>query len=316
MAQAQGARARVVMDFETTYNTDPVTKAGKILNINKSSLAGKQNLTTPTTITGNRNPVPPQRGFVDVGGDIVVPIDLTGIGYILKALFGAPTTTGSSPDYTHVFKPSNTQPSLVLSNEFTDIGVYNKYNGCKASKLSFSVGGDGELAATLTVMGAKETVGASAYDASATAIPLYPFSNPQVALKENGTTIAYAKTLDFNQDMGLDGDTYVIGGGGMRGAVNEGIIQITGTLAALFQDNVLLNEAVNGTESSLQITFTIAANKSLDILIPEIIYERASPGIDGPKGILVTLPWHGYLQDNANNTSIVVTLKNQTASYA
>jgi len=309
-------RSKVVIDFETTYNTDPVSKAGKVLNFIKASMSAKQNLTTPGSNTGTRNPVAPQRGFVDVGGDIVSAVDLIGSGYVLKALFGAPTTTGTT-DYTHVFKPGLTQPSMVIEQQFPDISVYNKYNGCKASKYSMSVGGDGEFTHSLSFMGAKETVGAAVYDATATtALVLTPFSNPQITLEEGGSAFALGKSLDLSIDMGLDGDTYVIGGGGFRGALNEGIIAITGTLTALFTDNVLLNKAVNGTESSLKIVCTIAATKAMEILIPEIIYERNSPGIETPKGILISLPFRGYYQDNANATSIMATLKNQTASYA
>jgi hypothetical protein len=315
MAQAQGSRSKVVIDFETTFATDPVTKAGKVLNFNKASMTGKQNLITPSTITGNRNPVQPQRGFVDVSGGITVPVDLIGTGYILKALFGAPTTTGAA-DYTHIFKPGTTQPSMIIEQQFPDISVYNKYNGCKASKYSLSIGGDGELTQSLDFMGAKETVGASVYDASASAIVATMFSNPQISLEEGGTAFAYAKSLDLNIDMGLDGDTYVINGTGFRGSVNEGIIDISGTLRCLFLDNVMLNKAVNGTTSSLKIIATIAANKSLEIYLPEVIYERNAPGIDGPKGIMIDLPFKAYFASNAESTSIKVTLKNQTASYA
>ena len=316
MTQAKGARAKVVIDFESVYNTDPETPAGKILNINSSNLSGSQSLNTAGTIRGNRNPAEPFRGNTSVGGATVVPVDLIGIGYILKALFGAPTTTNASADYTHVFKPGDEQPSLVVEQQFPDIGVYAKYNGCKASRFSISVGGDGELTASLDWLGAKETISSSAYDESATAIALVRFGNFQASLEEGGSLLAIATSVDLTIDMGLDGDTYVIGGQGFRGAINEGIIGISGTVRALFQNNTLLNKAVNGTPTSLKITFTKAANKALEIFLPEVVYERKTPGIEGPRGILIELPFQAYYSSNGDNTAIKTTLKNQIASYA
>lgn len=316
MTQAKGARSRVVIDFETTFAQDPVSPAGKILNINSSNLSGSQSLTTPATIRGNRNPAQPSRGNTDVGGPMVVPVDLIGTGYMLKALFGVPTSTNVDTDYTHVFKPGDEQPSLVIEQQFPDIGVYAKYNGCKASRLSLTVGGDGELTASIDWLGAKETIGASSYDASASVIALDRFDNFQATMEEGGSAFAIATSVDLSIDMGLDGDTYVIGSMGFRGAINEGIIGISGTVRALFQSNTLLNKAVNGTSTSLKLTFAKTANKSLELWLPEVVYERKTPGIEGPKGILIELPFQAYYASNADNTAIKATLKNQVESYA
>lgn len=82
-----------------------------------------------------------------MSGSVTVPVDQIGIGYWLAAMFGSPATSGSGDPYTHVFKVTDGQPSLVLEQQYPDIGTYETFNGCKISKFSFTYGGDTELTA-------------------------------------------------------------------------------------------------------------------------------------------------------------------------
>jgi hypothetical protein len=313
--QAKGSKASVQIDFETIFGTTNATPASIRVPINTSQLKSKQNLIDPATITGRRDPVEPAKGNIDVSGTIVVPLDANNIGFWLKAAFGAPTTTGSAVPYTHVFKVGDTQPSLSIQQAFTDIGQYELFNGVKISKMKFSFGGDGELTVSIDVIGAKETLGTTSFDASPKTIVLARLSNFQAAIKEGGSTIAVIRNVDIEIDMGLDGDTYVIGGQGFRGAVNEGIMQVSGNLKALFTDQTLLAKAVAGTQSSIDITVT-NGSYSLEINLPELVYERNSPGIDGPKGVQVELPFKAYYKAAAANSCVVFTLNNDEPSYA
>lgn len=314
MTQARGYLGRLVLDFETTFGSNPVTAAGKKLPFNSLEVSGSQNLIDPATITGTRNPVAPGKGNLSVDGGITIPMDLNAIGYWLKAMFGAPTTTGAGP-YTHVFKVGSSQPSVVLEKGFTDIGQYMLYNGCKISTFKTSFGGDGELTAQMDIMGAKETIGATEYDATPDAVELNRLNNFQASLKEGGVAFATATSGDFNLDFGLDGDQYTIGANGARGDIPEGILNITGSLKTLFADATLLNKGVNGTKSSLEVAFTLSADASLTFLFPEIVYERKTPPISGPAGVSTELGWRAFFGNDVNASAVVVTLKNSIASY-
>lgn len=314
MAQARGRKAQLLLDFETTFGQDPASPVGIKMPFNTCGLRASQNLIEDNTIRNTRNPAMPNRGNIDVAGDIVIPVDQIAIGYWLKAIFGAPITSGASAPYTHEFKPGDIQPSLVLERGFTDIGVYEKFNGCKISRFSATFGGDGELAATLGIMGAKQIIGAAPYDATPTEIVLTKFYNFQAAIEEGGATIAIVTQASLDINLALDGDQYTIGSNGIRGDIPEGIIQISGTLTALFQDQNLLNKAVAGTESSLKITLTAGTN-SLEFFLPEIQYERTSPAVEGPAGIRIELPYRAYYQDAADGAAIVATLVNSQATY-
>jgi hypothetical protein len=439
MTQAKGAKAQLLLDFESTYGVTPGSPAAINMPINKSSVISKQNLIEPGTITGRRDPVEPSRGNIDDTGNIVAPIDIRNFGYWLKAAFDDPETTevssrgtltgatgvtttigtwtavttggfkvsidgsgvtevspidfssgvttmanvaskiqtairaigtggftnaivtwdttntrfviqsgttgalstisqltapSSGTDisgssfmkctagtitagealYQHVFKVGDTMPSLVLEQGFTDINTYALHNGCMIGKIGMSFGGDGELTASIDVLGMKETISATSFDGTPTTLVLGRFNNFQAAVQEGGSTIAICRKVDINLDFGLDGDSYCIGGGGFRREATPGIIGVSGTVEALFENQTLLNKSINGTESSIKLTLTNGTN-SLEFFIPELTYERNTPGIEGPKGVIISLPYRGYYGNGADNSVIKVTLINGVSTY-
>lgn len=312
--QAQGYRGQLGFCFETTYNQTPAVPNGILMPIQSSKVRSKQNLAEDKTITGRRDPAQPSMGFIDVSGPVAVPVDEIAIGDWLKAVFGDPVTTGTADPYTHVFNPSLSQPSLVLEQAFPDINQYFLFNGCKVGKLGISFGGDGDLTANIDIMGAKETISTTSFDSTLTPIPLTKFAPFKASISENSFDLAVVTKCDLNLDMGLDGDTYVLGGNGFRGSVNEGIIGVSGNITALFTDAVLLNKAMAGTTSKITLKLTNGTH-SLEFKLPEVMYERNSPTIDGPKGVLVELSYKAFYRNSVENAVIVVTLVNGQASY-
>lgn len=316
MTQAKGAKARTLIDFETTFGSDPASIATTAykLALNSNSVVASQAVNAPATITGRRDPVEPFRGNHDVGGDLVIPVDATQFGLALKAAFGAPTTTGAEAPYTHVFKVGDSQPSLVIEKGFTDIAQYMKYNGCKVSKLSLSVGGDGELTASVTVMGAKETISTSSVSSSPQELNLDRLGNFQASLKIDDAAIAIATALSLDIDMALDGDTYAIGAAGYRASVNEGIMAVSGSLTAFFEDAVYINKAVNNTTTSMELIITDGTN-TLKFKLPEVKFAKNTPSIDGPGGVKQTLNFQAFFKEASEDSVVVATLINSTASY-
>jgi hypothetical protein len=314
MTQAQGSQGRLVIDYETVFGQNPATKAGKVLPFNTFDVKSKQNIKEPATITGSRNPVAPALGNVSVDGSLVVPVDEKAIGYWLKGLFGNPVTTGTADPYQHVFKIGTAQPSLVLEKGFLDIGQYALLNGSKVSSFKISFGGDEELTASIEMMGGKESLLQTPYAASPVQIDLARFNNLQASVEEGGAAIATITKGEFTINAGLDGNQYTVGNGGYRGNIPAGLYKISGSITALFDGAVLLDKAMKGTTSSLKVKFA-AGTHSLEFLFPEIVYERSTPGITGPAGVLVTLPFHAFYGTNSENSAVKATLVNSVASY-
>jgi hypothetical protein len=315
MTQALGSNGRLVVDFETTFGVNPSTKAGKALPFNTFDIQSKQTVKDPGTITGSRNPLAPVRGNISVDGSVVVPVDEIGTGYWLKGLFGLPATTGSADPYTHVFKVAASQPSMVMEKGFLDINQYSLVNGCRVNTYKIAFGGEDELTATIGLLGTAEVLSGTAYQASPTVISLARYTNIQATIQEGGAAIATVTKGDFTISGNLDGSQYTVNSNGLRSDIPVGVYKVTGNITALFDGAALLNKAIAGTKSSLDIKFT-SGTHSLDFLFPEIVYERTTPTVSGPAGILVTLPFHAYYQNDANNSVVKVTLMNGVSTYA
>jgi hypothetical protein len=313
--QAQGSKGQLNMCFESAYGTTPETPSGILLPIHTSEIKSTRGLNESKVIRNNKNPAMPSTGNIDVAGSVKIPLDQIAIGYWLKALLGAPTTTGAGDPYTHTYKPGD-QPSMVLEQGFTDIGKYFLYNGCKVDKFSFELGGEGDLEVAIDIKGQKETSGDASFDSTPTLLTLTKYHQFQGSIKEAGVAIATLTKAKFDISCGLDGDSYCIGAQGLRDGLAEDVLQISGSVTALFKDTTLITKAMNTTESSLEFILTASASRTLSFLFPEIFYERSSPGISSPKGIIVELPFKAFYENAAELAAFVVTLKNGVASYA
>lgn len=317
--QAIGVYTTLKMGFETEFGKDPADIATKAVQMpfNTCGLAASQNKTDPATIRGRRDPVEPIMGNIDVSGDLAVPMDATAFGHWWKAAMGAPVTTaveGKDGFFKHVFKPADDQPSLVLEKGFSKINSYAKYNGCKVSKISISAGGDGELTATISIMGCDEKISTTTICASPSEPVMNRLNNFMANLILGGNKTATVTAFTMDIDFGLDGDTYALGGKGYRTAVNEGLINISGSMTAFFCDNTYLELAENNTETSAELTLEVG-ELQMSLLLPEIKFSRNSPAVDGPSGIKQELQYSAYYQDSDENAAIVVTMQNKVASY-
>jgi hypothetical protein len=314
MKQATGAMSRLVIGFQVDAVT-PATE-GFVMPIKSSTLKGDRTQIPDTTIRGNLNPAEPSDGNKKVAGVITIPMDSIAMWYWLKAAYGSPTTTGSASPWVHTFKagdPDAPRPYLTVEHQFLDLDTpqYMRYTGVKINSMNIAnMGADAELLVVLNVEGAQETPSTTPFDAAPTIVGLSKLKNNQLTLKEGGTTISNAKSLDCNIGWNCDTDQYVIGGGGSRGAIPDGVMSVGGNLSALFQNMDLLDKATNSTKSSIEATFTGSSTSALVKKFPEVKYTPSSPGIEGPKGIVIKLPWGGFYKIAAEETSVQTVLTN------
>lgn len=317
MAQARGAKAQILIQEETVYKTLPDPAAAQRVNFISCDLRASRAQEQSQTLRGDRNPSQAIRGNTDVAGTLVTELQAYN-ALIWKATLGSVTTTGVAAPYTHVFKIGDTLPSLTVEKGFTDLGQYFRYLGCKVASMSFSVTPSGFQNQSISFSGAAEHVATSAFDSSPTNLGKKSFDGFSIAtIEEGGGAIANVVGIDnltINND--LDTEQYSVGGAGERDDLPEGLVTVTGTLRARFSDMDLYTKAINDTESSLRILYQLgtgdgsAGNESLEIFIPELIYAPNSPGIEGPRGVLVELPFVAYFEDGAGASALQVTLKN------
>ena len=312
--QAMGVYSGVRFIPESTLGVTPETGTVRSLPFNSCTVSAEQNRTAPGTMTGTRNPVEPIMGNINVSGGITVPLDTNAFGWILAMAFGNPTTTTVSTGvYQHVFKPGTEQPSVTLEKAFSN-GEYYLEKGCKVSSLGFSFGGDGELTCDVQMLGCNETIDDEPISESVTALTLDRLNNFQAALKVDNADVAVATELTLDVGFGLDEEGYAIGGNGFRSRINEGLLELTGSMTAFYDDDTYVQKAMNSTITALQVKLT-KGSTSLQIDLPEVQFPRNSPDIEGAAGVMQSLDFGAFYKNNALGTSIQFTLINGTASY-
>ncbi|NPU85553.1 MAG: hypothetical protein HPY65_13835 [Syntrophaceae bacterium] len=165
------------------------------------------------------------------------------------------------------------------------------------------------------------TLGSASVDSSLTDPGHAPFNGFSIAtVQEGGSDIACLSAVDIVVENNLDGNSYVLGGGGVRRAIPEGTVKVSGTLTALFESMALYQKALSFTESSLKLIWKhgtgagTAGNESLEILIPELKFSKETPAIEGPKGILYKGPFEAYYHDAVQASAIQIILKNAEAT--
>lgn len=313
--QAIGVYSELLLCPEKEFKVAPDNLSNKVLSLpfNSVSLAASQNTSDPATMTGRRDAVEAIYGNIDVAGDIVVPLGQS-FGYWLAFAFGSPVTTEvGGGKYKHVFKPGKVQPSAIIEKGFNN-GIHLRSSGCKVSKMSFSFGGDGELTATVSVVGCNESNETEALVENPKKIALRRYNNFQASLLIDGVAEQVATEVSADIDFGIDTEGYAIGGNGFRARANEGIIKPSGSMTVFFDNADYLQRAENSTKTSLEVDLETNGNK-LQLMLPEVKFARSSPSIDGATGITQQLSYNAFYENNEEDSCVVFILTNDVASY-
>lgn len=225
--------------------------------------------------------------------------------------------------YEHRFTLGDLPTGMTVEKDYganiSGSGRLEKFNGCKVGSMALSFPQEGYPAATFSLKGAGSAAAATSIDASWTDPGHVAFSSFAAVVKEGGSGIAVLTEANIGLDNGLDESGYTLGSG-TRGQLPEGFATIDGDITAMFDSNTLLNKALTDTETSLQITMSrgdgygTAGNETLDILVQQLKYEPVSPGIDGPAGVFINLPFKGYRNSSGTKLGLLVTVRNQLSS--
>lgn len=311
--QARGYKSGMLIDFETSFNEGPTTKKGVFLPMNSNELTKKQTLIETETITNTRNDTQPALGRVSVEGDIVQPADYVATGYMLKALFGAPKTTGSAGKFEHIYTVQDEQPSIVVEKAFPDIGQYAIYKGVKINTMKIDYGQDNEMTISYNVMGAERASATTPYNKKAESCPLVRIAQGHAYVRINGQESRLIKEGSVEINANLDGDQYVVGGGGVRGDIPEGLMKANGNFKALFTSTEWMDKADKGEAVPVEVGFKMNEDTQLVFTFPSVQFEPFDANISGPSGVVVDVNWRAF--SNNGDSIVKITLKNNKETY-
>lgn len=314
MARAQGARSQLAAAFETVYGTAPAT-GFKRMPFAASTLSAEQPLLGAELLGYGRDPLAPIKDAITAEGDLTIPIDAEAFGFWLKAAFGAPTTTGTSPGpYTHTFQTGSwTLPSLALEIGMPEVPRYALYTGVMVNQLSWTMQRSGLLTASAQLVAQGETLNTNSQAGTPSDYDFIRFGHFNGSIKRNGTAlgnvisaqITYANNLDRIETIRNDG---------MIDGADPGLAALTGQVEVRFADMVLVNQAMAGTPCELEFAYTLVSGESLTVTAHAVYLPRPRLEISGPQGIQATFDWQAAKAASPARMA-TITLINDIAGY-
>ena len=294
MARAYGANTQLLGKFETVYGTPPTGNYIKFPFVS-SDLGSEQGLIASDLLGQGRDPSQPIRDVIRVEGNVVVPVDLRNFGHWLKALLGAPTTTGTGP-YTHTFASGAASlPSIALEVGMPDVPIYFTEAGVRVNSVQLAFTRSGAANATLNCIAQGES------DATTTG------KKDGVQLGNvTGAQLTYTNNLERIETIRSDGK--------IDGA-DPTIAALTGNIEVRFADTTLIDAATDNTPLELAFAYTIDADKSLTFTAHEVYLPKPKLAISGPGGVQATFDWQAA-KATSPARMLTVVLKNDVASYA
>lgn len=265
-------------------------------------------------IDSNAPMVGTQEAAVSVSG-IAYP---SALGYFLNMIAGAPTTTGSSPDYTHVFKPSDTLAPAYTVGFDEDSGIDTYFRDFRASSLTIEQAVND--VARFSLDGIASTRVATSVTVGTSGVETAPFTFTQF-----GATLTIGSgdpTVYTNfKDVSVTIDNPVSNIFVLNGQTTAVTQEFTGRRGVSFDANLRFDSDSNSLRApfesnaqvSLELEWEINADVSLLIKLPNLRIEAH----DWTRGYdETTLPISGNAYyDVTDASSVVITLKNGTASY-
>lgn len=318
--RASAADAQLLGAFEIAYGTPPDGSGGGVyrkLSFKSHALSSEQPLGTDPLLGLGRDAQDPYYDAISVSGDIVVPVDLRGLGWWLKGLFGAPVTTGGAAPYTHVFTSGGLLPSLALQvgHMALDPQVHFAHAGVKLGSLAFQMARTGAVNATIATIAQGETSGAAALDAAPETFELTRFSAGRGAIKLDGTQVAAVTGGNITFSNNLDGVETIRDDGKIDG-VDEGEATATGGLTVRFGPDSPLRAAVAAQAPvALEYAYSIPSTAYVFRLsLPRVYLPKPKTEISGPGGIEATYNWQAA-KDPVAGYLLRATLINDVAEY-
>lgn len=264
--------------------------------------------------------VPNWGGYGDLGavparrsgsGRTSVVVTPRAIGAALHALLGNPTTTGTNPNYQHVFTPKTAFPSYTL--EAQDGVAIHRLVGAQASAITFRHDANGYLVADVEWVGMDRT---STGTAATPSLELVYFTVGQVAASIGGSSVA-ARVESVEVSLSFPKTPFdSLDQVPARAVYPTGESEVTARLTLLFDttgDANRLADYLAATSRAVSLSWTRDTNTSIAITFDAVLTEDPWVASNRDTGMArVQLALRAVLVGTA---LVTITLKNQQASY-
>lgn len=290
MARAYGANAQLLGKFESVYGTPPAGDYMKLPFVS-CDLGSEQGLIASDLLGQGRDPAPPIRDVIRVEGNIVVPVDLRNFGHWLRALLGAPVTTGMDAPYTHTFASGAASlPSLALEVGMPEIPAFFMNAGIRANSLQMNFSRSGAANATINCIAQGEERGTTSDGGTPATATLTRFNQFQGSIKKDGVSLGNVTGAQLTYSNNLERIETIRADGKIDGA-DPTIAALTGNIDVRFADTSLIDAATDNTPIELEFAYTIDVDNTLIFTAHEVYLPKPKLAISGPGGVQASFDW-------------------------
>lgn len=313
MARAQGARAQMALAFESVYGTAPASGSYWRMPFARSNLGSEQPLLGNELLGYGRDPLPPVLDAISADGDVTVPLDARFLGVWLKALFGAPVTTGAGP-YEHTFESGAAAlPSMTIETGMPEVPHFARCLGCVANTLAFTMSRSGLITGQVGLIAQGETVAGSSAAGTLNEMALTRFGAFTGSIKRESVQLGNVVSGQVTYSNNLDRVETIRADGKIDGA-DPGVAALTGSIDVRFADQTLLNDAVSGAPIELEFAYALSASASFTLTAHAVYLPRPRLSLEGPGGVQASFAWQAALDSGAGVMCTAV-LVNDVADY-
>ena len=320
MATARGDQAAFLMRQQADFDTPAAAGDGDfmLLPFYSLSMAPTEDVSEDDAIIGDAFPGEAVAGLRNLTGDITVPLGLQSIGWHLRGLLGNPTTSGSAPNHTHVFKMAAIPVPLLFTGGISHRGIDKHFRQAPLaySGLSIAAKKDGQRArVSFKLLGSVEEKTANTLDA--TPEPYADDKVPvgfQAAVWMGGAKVAGVTAFEFDASLGITPDQEELNQLPTAASFLDGGWSLTGKISARFRDTSWYDLGSAGTLSDMELRYQLSATQSIVFALHNLRFERTGVPVSG-KDILTAEFGFRASRPATGNSPLTITLKNQTDSY-
>jgi hypothetical protein len=240
----------------------------------------------------DRDATEPSQDVASFAGPIAVPLDFPHLRYWLELLLGAPSTSGTAPNFVHTFTSGAlVLPEATIERKLARPGgsIFLQSIGVMANRATLQASRQGGFARfSLDCTG----YGEDKLAASEAGTPVVPVARDPIhaalgVYRKGGTPLGRVLEASLTYDNMLSpreeiGDVRVAGYDFSEPA------KLTGTLRVRLTDTTLFDEAVATTPHAGELLFEKSAARSLSLAMPIVRMERPPIAVEGPGFLDVT----------------------------
>ncbi len=315
-----GIESSMLVGLESAWGT--ISTAGNKIAILGEDLDGAEELIENMSFGGDANQRDAVNGDVDASGSFRHYLTLDTAPLIFKLFCDSLVTTGAGDPYTHTAKTSSgALPSASLETYFNmDTDQFKQVTGAMLDTMSFDISSKGYFEVNLGWVGKSTALAAASFDGTptdwTTGTPLDHRLLLAADVKLDAGAIGTIVGLSFSGSNNVDRDIRAIGGLGVRRGITRGRQGITGSVTAIFEDTTIFTKSAAGTYVALDLKWTQAANRTLNLVLPRVKLQRAYPKASSERYVPVQFNFR-CSKDAVETTQLkVVTVNgNAAASY-